>query len=138
MALTEQPWEDLHHRSSFLPNQERVEKQIQVLTSTHIVDTPSVSPNSQPTSSKGNLGNISKTISIDISVNIGVIEHIQIGVECSPKEIKIYTALFKELCDVFAWYYEEMTRINPQSVAHEIQTYPRSLLIWQWLCLVYP
>lgn len=40
MALTKQTWEDLHHRSSFLLDQERVGKQIQVLASIHIVDTP--------------------------------------------------------------------------------------------------
>ena len=106
MALTKHPWEDIHHRSSFLPDQERVEKQIQVLSSTHIIDTPSVSPISQPTSSKGNLGNISKAISIDISVKLGVMEHNQIGEEFLPKEIEIYTALFKEFYDVFSWSYE--------------------------------
>ena len=52
--------------------------------------------------SKGNLSNILETISIDISVKHGVAEHIQIGTNCSPDEIQLYTALFKEFRDVFA------------------------------------
>jgi hypothetical protein len=35
----------------------------------------------------------------------------------------IYTELFKELCDVFAWSYEEMSGIDPRIVEHEIKTY---------------
>ena len=44
---------------------------------------------------EGNLSNISKTISIDISVKHGVVEYIQIGADYSPEEIQLYTALFK-------------------------------------------
>jgi hypothetical protein len=36
---------------------------------------------------EGNLSNISKTISIDISVKHGVVEYIQIGADCSLEEI---------------------------------------------------
>ena len=74
--------------------------------------------------SEGNLRNISKTISIDISMKPRVIEHIQIGAEFSPEEIQIYTAIFKEFRDVFSWSYEEIPGIEPQIVAHEIKTYP--------------
>ena len=56
--------------------------------------------------SEGNLSNISTTISIDISVKHGVVEYIQIGADCSSEEIQLYTDLFKEFCDVFAWSYE--------------------------------
>ena len=51
---------------------------------------------------EGNLSNILETISIDISVKHGVVEHIQIGVDCSPDEIQLYIALFKEFCEFFA------------------------------------
>ena len=74
--------------------------------------------------SKGNLSNITKTISIDISVKHGVVEYIQMGTDFSPEEIQLYTTLFKELCDVFAWSYEEMPGIDPRIVTHEIKTYP--------------
>lgn len=50
-------------------------------------------------------------------------EHIQIVVTCSPKEIKLYTALFKEFHDIFTWYYEEMPSIYPQITVHRIETY---------------
>lgn len=52
--------------------------------------------------SEGNLSTISATISIDLSVKHGVVEHIQIGADCSPDEIQLYTALFKEFYYIFA------------------------------------
>ena len=46
-----------------------------------------------------------------------------IGADYSPEEIQIYTALFKEYLNIFAWTYEEMPRIDPWIVEHEIKTY---------------
>lgn len=63
--------------------------------------------------SKGNLANISKIIPIDISVKPGVMEHILIDGDCSHREIELYTALFKEFCDLFSWSYKEMSDIDP-------------------------
>jgi hypothetical protein len=77
------------------------------------------------------LGNISKTISIDISVKLGITKHIQIGADCSPEEIECYTTLFKEFRNIFSWSYEEIPGIDPQIVVHEIKTYPRACLIQQ-------
>jgi hypothetical protein len=77
--------------------------------------------------SEGNLGNISKTISIDISVKPGITKHIQIGADFSPEEIECYTALFKEFCDIFSWSYEEIPGIDPWIVVHEIKTYPEPI-----------
>ena len=74
--------------------------------------------------SEGNLSNILVAIFIDILVKHGVVEHIQIGVDCSLEEIQLYTALFKEFRDVFVWSYEEMPSIDPYIVFHEIKTYP--------------
>jgi len=73
--------------------------------------------------SEGNLGNITQTMPIDISIKPYVIEHIHIGVPCSPDEIKTYTHLFQGFHDLFAWSYEEMSGINPSIVVHEIPTY---------------
>ena len=67
--------------------------------------------------------NISTTIPINISLNPDVMENIYIGANCSPKEIAIYTALFKEFHDVFVWSYEEIPGIDPSIVEHEIHTY---------------
>ena len=67
--------------------------------------------------------NISATIPINISVNPNVTENIHIDANCSPKEIAIYTSLFKEFRDVFSWSYEEMPGIHTSIVEHEIRTY---------------
>ena len=69
---------------------------------------------------EGNMANISTTIPINISVNPDIVENIYIGANCSPEEISIYTALFKEFCDIFSWSYEEMPGIDPSIVQHEI------------------
>ena len=73
---------------------------------------------------EGNMENISTTIPINISINPDVVENIHISANCSLEEIAIYTSLFKEFCDVFAWSYEEMPGIDPSIVEHEIRTYP--------------
>jgi len=70
--------------------------------------------------------NISKTIPINISKTPGIVENVLIRADCSPEEIEIYTALFKEFRDVFAWSYEEMPGIDPRIVEHEINTYPNA------------
>jgi hypothetical protein len=72
---------------------------------------------------EGNMATIAETIPINISRNPGVVENVFIGADCSPEEIHIYTDLFKEFYDVFAWSYEEMPGIDPKIVEHEITTY---------------
>jgi hypothetical protein len=67
---------------------------------------------------EGNMATITKTIPINISQNPGVMENVFVGVDCSPEEIQIYTDLFKEFRDVFAWSYEAIPDIDPQSVDH--------------------
>ena len=84
------------------------------------------------------MANISATIPINISVNPDVVENIYIGANCSPEEISIYTALFKEFCDVFSWSYEEMPSIDPSIVEHEIRTYPNAKPVRQKLRSVNP
>ena len=73
---------------------------------------------------EGNMENISATITINISVNPDVVENIHIDANCSPEEIAIYTALFKEFHDVFPRSYEEMLGIGPSIFMHKIRTYP--------------
>ena len=66
MALIESPLEDSHHHSSFLLDKEILEKQLHnPIDYVNIVGSIFDSPNP---SSEGTLGNISKTISIDISI----------------------------------------------------------------------
>ena len=65
---------------------------------------------------EGNMENIYATIPINICVNPDVVENIHISTNCSPKEIAIYSSLFKEFRDVFSWAYEEMPSIDPSIV----------------------
>lgn len=81
---------------------------------THILTSQSqLSSTSYDVFLEGNLNNICKTISIDISVKHGIVEHIQISADCSPMEIQLYITLFTEFRDVFAWPYKEMPSIDP-------------------------
>ena len=65
---------------------------------------------------------ISETL-VNISKDPNIIENVFIGAESSPEEVQIYTNLFKEFRDVFAWSYEEMPGIDPSIIQHEIKTY---------------
>ena len=69
------------------------------------------------------------TIPINISRTPRKIENIYIVAYCSLDEIKAYTELFKEFCDVFSWMYNKMKRIDPCIVKHEIETYPNDKLV---------
>jgi hypothetical protein len=69
---------------------------------------------------EGNMETIAETIPINISRNPGVVDNVFIEADCSPREIQLYTNIFKEFHDVFAWSYEEMPSIDPQSVDHEL------------------
>ena len=74
---------------------------------------------------------MSKTILIYISIKLGVIKKIHIGVEFSPEEIATYATLFKEFCDVFSLSCKQFPGIVPCIVIHEIKTYPKSKLVKQ-------
>jgi hypothetical protein len=63
---------------------------------------------------------IAATIPINISRNPGVVENVFVGADFSPEEIHIYTDLFTEFRDIFAWSYKEIPDIDPQSVDHEL------------------
>ena len=77
------------------------------------VDTPTNPLPREGIFSEGNMENISTMIPINISTNPNVVENVHIGANCSPEEIAIYTALFKEFHDVFSWSYEEIPGIDP-------------------------
>ena len=62
---------------------------------------------------EGNMVRLSPTIPINISQIPGKIENVYVGAYWSPNEIKRYSELFKEFCDVFDWSYEEMLGIDP-------------------------
>ena len=138
MSLEEPPWRDHHHRSSFLPAHSDM-----LTCLVRFAPCLPLQPLQAPiqlyqVSSEGNLGNITQTQPIDISMKPGIVEHIQIGVTCTPEEIQLYTNLFREFRDVFAWSYDEMPGIDPSIVEHEIPTYPGAKPVHQRLHPVHP
>jgi hypothetical protein len=60
-------------------------------------------------------------------------ENVFVRADCSPREIQLYTDLFKEFHDIFTWSYEEMPGIDPKIVEHEITMYPDAKPIRQKL-----
>jgi hypothetical protein len=118
MTGPDKPWEDLHHRSYFLPELHRIEAGEFTITMTGDQPCPINLLATQDIYAEGNMATIAETIPINISRTPGVVENVFVGADCSPEEIQIYTDLFKEFRDVFAWSYEAIPDIDPQSVDH--------------------
>jgi hypothetical protein len=138
MTSGDKPWEDLHHRSYFLPELSRIEAGEFTLTMIGDRSCPINLLATHEVYAEGNMATITETLSINISRNPGVVDNVFVKADCSPEEIQIYTYLFKEFRDIFSWSYEEMLGINPKIVEHEIKTYPDAKPVWQKLCPVNP
>jgi hypothetical protein len=95
LSIDDVPWDDNHHRSSFLPPLEEIHKDIHSVFPPNVTNSPQSPILTQDTPSEGNLGNISTTIVIDILIKEGTVENINLGANCTPKEVVSYTALFK-------------------------------------------
>jgi hypothetical protein len=118
MTGPDKPWDDLHHRSYFPPELHRIEAGEFTITMTGDQPCPINLLATQDIYAEGNMATIAEMIPINISRNPGVVENVFVGADCSPEEIQIYTDLFKEFRDVFAWSYEAIPDIDPQSVDH--------------------
>jgi hypothetical protein len=96
-ALTglDRPWDDLHHRSYFLPELRRIEVGEFVLTMTGDRSCPINPLATHAVYAEGNMETIIETIPIDISRTLGIMENVFVGADNSPEEIHIYTDLFK-------------------------------------------
>jgi hypothetical protein len=138
MTSSDKPWDDLHHRSYFLPKLGRIEAREFILTMTGDRSYPINPLATHEVYAEGNMATIAETISINISRTLDIMENVFVGVDFSPGEIQIYIDLFKELRDIFSWSYEEMLDINPKIVEHEIATYLDAKPIQQNICLVNP
>jgi hypothetical protein len=138
MTSLDKPWDDLHHRSYFLPELSRIEAREFTLTMTGDRSCPINPLATHVVYVEGNMATIAETIPINISRTPGVVENVFVRDEYSPEEIQIYTDLFKELRDIFAWSYEEMPGIDPKIVEHEITTYPNAKSVQQKLHPVNP
>jgi hypothetical protein len=139
-ALTglDRPWDDLHHRSYFLPELRRIEAGEFMLTMTGDRSCPINPLATHTVYAEGNMETITEMIPIDISRTPGIMENVFVGADCSPEEIQIYTDLFKEFHDIFSWSYEEMPGIDPRIIEHEITTYPDAKPVRQKLHPVNP
>jgi hypothetical protein len=104
-ALTglDKPWDDLHHRSYFLPKLRRIEAGEFVLTITRDRSCPINPLATHTVYTEGNMESIVETIPIDISITPGIVDNVFVRADCSPEEIQIYTELFKEFRDIFSW-----------------------------------
>jgi hypothetical protein len=138
MTSLEKPCDDLHHRSYFLPKLRIIEVGEFTLTMTGDGSCPINPLATHAIYVEGNMATITETIPIDISRTPSIINNILVGADCSPKEIRIYMDLFKELCDVFSWSYEEMPGIDPRIVEHQIMTYPDAKMVRKKLHSVNP
>jgi hypothetical protein len=136
MTNSDRPWDNIHHRSYFLKELRRIEAGEFTLTMTGDRDFPINPLATHVVYTKGNMETITQMIPIDISITPGIMENIFVRAEFSPEEIRIYTNLFKELCDVFAWYYEEMPGIDPRIIEHENMIYPDAKSVKQKRCMV--
>jgi hypothetical protein len=119
----DKPWDDMDHRSYFLQDIFRIEQDDFRSTLSEMVSLTMVPLDTHGIYVEGNMASISPIVAIDICRILGNIENVYIGADCFPKEIHIYIDLFKEFCDVLAWSYEEMSRIDPRIVEHEIKIY---------------
>ena len=95
MSLKENPWNDAHHRSSFLPSLSEIPSCPEAFISHNPMQPLQTHVLVHAFLCEGNMGNITATMPIEISIKPGNFENIHIGVSCSPDEIKVYTDLFK-------------------------------------------
>jgi hypothetical protein len=138
MTSLDKPWDDLHHRSFFLPELSIIEVGEFTLTVTGDRFCPINPLAMHEVYAEGNMETITKIIPINISRTPGIMENVFLRADYSPGEIQTYTDLFKEFHNVFAWSYKEMPDIDPKIVEHEITTYPDAKPIRQKLCPVNP
>ena len=95
MSGVEPPWEELHHRSYFLLELDRMERDDFRDILSENIGSPMVPLRSRGQMADGNMANLSPTNPINISYDLGKVENVYIGPICSPDEIEEYTELFK-------------------------------------------
>jgi hypothetical protein len=88
-ALTgpDRPWDDLHHRSYFLLELERIEAREFVLTMTGDRSCPINPMATHTVYAEGNMETITKMIPIDIYRTPSIIKNAFVGVDFSPEEM---------------------------------------------------
>jgi hypothetical protein len=84
MTSPNKPWDDLHHRSYFLPDLSRIEAREFTLTMTGDRSCPINPLATHEVYAEGNIATITKTILINISRTPGIMENVFVGADCSP------------------------------------------------------
>ena len=85
MNILEQPWEDMHHRSSFLFKLDSLEVKNDNFYLDDDMERYQFPIQTYNVLSKENLENISKTIPINISIKPGIVENVNMGASFSPE-----------------------------------------------------
>jgi len=93
ISLEEVPWNETHHRSSFLPGPMVMSTCLEKFFSWFTTQPLQMLIMTHEVWSEGNMCNITQTMLIDISIKPGVIENVHIGVNYSHDDIKLYTRL---------------------------------------------
>lgn len=88
MYLDQTPWNDAHHRSSFLPSLSDISLCLETFVSHNSTNPLQTIGLVHKVLFEGNIGNIIATMPIDISIKLGIVQNIHIGVSCSPEEIR--------------------------------------------------
>ena len=108
ITAPEYPWDDMHHRSYFIPDDPSSNTTTQFAVESKDFLPPKVDWFKDPIPApdafeEGNMANISSVIQIDIAAPGSTPELITLGASCSEQEIEEYKKLFREFRDVFAW-----------------------------------
>jgi hypothetical protein len=85
LGIKDAPWNDNHNCSSFISSLDDTEKDISSIFPSDIIDSTQYPILTRDTISEGNLGNISSTIMIDISIKEGIVENTQLAANYSTK-----------------------------------------------------
>jgi hypothetical protein len=102
MSMENTPWDDGNHRSILFLEPETIESYQQISDPSTVVTFSPVLEPIHDVLYEGNLGKISPTTPLDISIKPEVMENIHIGALCSIDEVHIYKALFQEFRDIFS------------------------------------
>jgi len=89
MTNSDRPWDNIHHRSYFLPELRRIEVGEFTLNMTGDRAFPINPLATHVVYAKGNMETITQMIPIDISITPGIMENIFVRAEFSPEEIRI-------------------------------------------------
>jgi hypothetical protein len=87
MSMKDTPWDDGNHHSILFLELETIESYQRILNPSIVVTIPLVSEPTRDVLYEGNLGNISPTIPLDISIKNGIMENVHISASRSPDEI---------------------------------------------------